>query len=122
MLFHLNIQLLSEVIGSVNVVNLKILKKTSLDLKDLLETTPGVTVSRDFNSGRTFNDGIYKRYGQRVNFLLTELELEVYVGYDDHDTSLLKRVKFLKDLAQHYMGPMVSLGSFLSHKGCKRFS
>ena len=42
---------LSEVIGSVSVVNFEDIEKRQVtDLKDLLETTPGVTVSRDFNS------------------------------------------------------------------------
>ena len=93
---------LSEVIGSVNVVNFEDIEKRQVtDLKDLLETTPGVTVSRDFNSGRTFNDGISIRGmgGQRVNFLVDGIRVgEVYVGYgrDLVDTSLLKRVEILK--------------------------
>ena len=93
---------LSEVIGSVNVVNFEDIEKRQVtDLKDLLEATPGVTVSRDFNSGRTFNDGISIRGmgGQRVNFLVDGIRVgEVYVGYgrDLVDTSLLKRVEILK--------------------------
>ena len=47
---------LSEVIGSVNVVNFEDIENRQVtDLKDLLENTPGVTVSRDFNSGRTLS-------------------------------------------------------------------
>ena len=101
---------LSEVIGSVNVVNFEDIEKRQVtDLKDLLETTPGVTVSRDFNSGRTFNDGISIRGmgGQRVNFLVDGIRVgEVYVGYG-------------RDLVFRYVDGLILFGSGEKRSKCQ---
>ena len=93
---------LSEVIGSVDSINLSDMESRQISgLRDLLDNTIGVSVSRDIYSGRAFNNTVSIRGmgGKRVNLLIDGVRFgETYQGYgrDLVDTELLKRVEILK--------------------------
>ena len=93
---------LSEVIGSVSSISLQEIESRQVsDLRDLLDNTVGVSVTRDVYSGRTFNNTVSIRGmgGKRVNLLIDGVRFgETYDGYgrDLVDPELLKRVEILK--------------------------
>ena len=93
---------LSEVIGSVDSISLKDIESRQVsDLRDLLDNTIGVSVTKDVYAGRTFNNTISIRGmgDKRVNLLIDGVRFgETYNGYgrDLVDTELLKRVEILK--------------------------
>ena len=63
---------LSEVIGSVSSISLQEIESRQVsDLRDLLDNTVGVSVTRDVYSGRTFNNTVsIGMGGKRVNLLI----------------------------------------------------
>ena len=93
---------LSEVIGSVDSISLRDIESRQVsDLRDLLDNTIGVSVTKDVYAGRTFNNTISIRGmgDKRVNLLIDGVRFgETYNGYgrDLVDTELLKRVEILK--------------------------
>jgi len=93
---------LSEVIGSVDSISLEDIESRQVsDLRDLLDNTIGVSVTKDVYAGRTFNNTISIRGmgDKRVNLLIDGVRFgETYNGYgrDLVDTELLKRVEILK--------------------------
>ena len=93
---------LSEVVGSVTLITQEDLEgRVVSDLGDVLENTVGVSVPRNAQYGRYYNEGISIRGlgGSRVNIFVDGVRVsDAYAGYgrDVVDVDLLKRVEILK--------------------------
>ena len=93
---------LSEVVGSVTLITQDDLEaRVVSDLGDILENTVGVSVPRNSQYGRYYNEGISIRGlgGSRVNIFVDGVRVsDAYAGYgrDVVEVDLLKRVEILK--------------------------
>lgn len=93
---------LSEVVGSVTLITQDDLESRVVsDLGDVLENTVGVSVPRNSQYGRYYNEGISIRGlgGSRVNIFVDGVRVsDAYAGYgrDVVEVDLLKRVEILK--------------------------
>ena len=93
---------LSEVVGSVTLITKDDLEaRVVSDLSDILDNTVGVSVPRNSQYGRYYNEGISIRGlgGSRVNIFVDGVRVsDAYAGYgrDVVEVDLLKRVEILK--------------------------